>query len=227
MSACCNDHACSAGSTVSQRYRKALWVALVINAAMFSVEIVGGLKSGSMSLFADALDFAGDAANYGISLAALAMGLGWRSRAALMKGASMLAFGLFVVIKTVWAAYHNMTPEPMTMGTIALLALLANGGVALMLYAFRDGDANMRSVWLCSRNDAIGNVAVMLAAVGVFGTGQGWPDLAVASIMAGLALSSGWSVIRHAIHELTSPPRLSALSLAMMRIESNTETRHR
>lgn len=225
MAGCCCDHGCSAGGGVSPRYRKALWLALFINAAMFGVEIVGGVKSGSMSLFADALDFAGDAANYGISLVALAMGLAWRSRAALVKGASMLAFGVFVVGKTAWAAYHALPPEPLTMGAIAVLALLANGGVALMLYAFRDGDANMRSVWLCSRNDAIGNVAVLLAAAGVFGTGQGWPDLAVAAVMAGLALTSGWSVVRQAARELAGPPPFAAPALVAIRIENESDGR--
>lgn len=208
MSVSCCDSACASQTSVSPRYRKALWVALIINAAMFAVEIVGGLKSGSVSLFADAVDFAGDAANYGISLAVLSMGLAWRSRAAMVKGLSMAAFGLFVLAKTGWAAINGIPPEPITMGAIAVLALLANGSVALMLYAFRDGDANMRSVWLCSRNDAIGNVAVILAAAGVFGTGSGWPDLVVALIMASLALSSGVTVTRQASRELMRHPSL-------------------
>ncbi|MDX5446077.1 MAG: cation transporter [Zoogloeaceae bacterium] len=169
---------------------------------MFVVEIIGGLKAGSVSLLADAVDFAGDAANYGLSLAVLAMGLAWRSRAALVKGATMSAFGVFVIGKTVWAAFAGVPPQAFTMGAIALLALAANAGVAAMLYAFRDGDADMRSVWLCSRNDAIGNVAVLLAAVGVFGTGSRWPDLAVAAVIAGLAVSAGLAVIRHARSEL-------------------------
>jgi Co/Zn/Cd efflux system component len=120
-----------------------------------------------------------------------------------VKGLSMAAFGLFVIAKAGWAAINGIAPEPLIMGIIAVLALLANGSVALMLYSFRDGDANMRSVWLCSRNDALGNIAVMLAAAGVFGTGNNWPDLVVATIMAGLALSSGITVIRHASQELT------------------------
>lgn len=166
MSARCCGSTCASQTTISPRFRKALWAALIINAVMFVVEIVGGLKSGSVSLLADAVDFAGDAANYGISLAVLSMGLAWRSRAAMVKGLTMAAFGLFVLGKTGWTAINGAPPEPLTMGAVAILALLANGGVALMLYTFRDGDANMRSVWLCSRNDAIGNVAVMLAAAG-------------------------------------------------------------
>lgn len=201
MAGCCNNAHCTSG-TVSPRFKKALWIALALNATMFLVEIVAGIQSGSVSLLADAIDFAGDAANYGLSLAVLTMGVVWRSRAALIKGISMSAFGVFVLGKLVWSALYGIPPEPLTMGTVAILALLVNGGVALLLYAFRDGDANMRSVWLCSRNDAIGNVAVILAAAGVFGTGQAWPDLIVALIMAGLALSSGITVIRQALAEI-------------------------
>jgi Co/Zn/Cd efflux system component len=213
MPGCCDDHSCHASGVGNARYRKALWVALAVNAVMFAVEIVGGVVAGSMSLFADALDFAGDAANYGISLIALSMGLAWRSRAAWVKGATMLAFGVFVIAKTAWAASQGVPPDAFTMGAVAVLALLANAGVALLLYAFRDGDANMRSVWLCSRNDAIGNLAVLAAAAGVFGTGQGWPDLVVAGIMAGLALSAGWSIMRQARRELATLAQQPAISV--------------
>ena len=202
MSAC-HCHTAPVPATEFQpRYRKALWAGLVINAVMFAVEIAGGLHSGSVSLLADAVDFAGDAANYGISLAVLTMGLTWRAWAALLKGLTMAGFGAFVFARTLWAVPSGVAPEPLTMGGIASLALIANVLVALMLYAFRDGDANMRSVWLCSRNDAIGNIAVMLAALGVFGTGLGWPDFVVAAIMAGMALSSGVSIVRLARLEL-------------------------
>lgn len=204
MSACCSGDCSSAQAVVSPRFRKALWVALAINALMFLVEIIGGLKSGSVSLLADAVDFAGDAANYGLSLAVLAMGALWRARAALVKGLTMGAYGLFVLVKTAWAAMSGIPPEPVTMGAIALLALAANVSVAVMLYAFRDGDANMRSVWLCSRNDAIVNVAVGLAALGVLGTGTAWPDLLVAVAIAALALSAGWSVVRQARSEIAA-----------------------
>jgi Co/Zn/Cd efflux system component len=202
VSACCSGSCASSEAAVSPRFRKALWVALAINALMFVVEITGGLASGSVSLLADAVDFAGDTANYGLSLAVLSMGLLWRARAALLKGMTMGVYGLFVIGKTAWAASSGIPPEPVTMGAIALLALLANTSVAVMLYAFRDGDANMRSVWLCSRNDAIVNVAVGLAALGVFGTGAAWPDLLVALIIATLALSAGWSVVRQARGEI-------------------------
>jgi len=205
MSSRCCDSSCSTPA-VSPGFRKALWVALGINLAMFVVEIISGLRSGSVSLLADAIDFAGDAANYGITLVVLSMGLVWRSRAALVKGLSMLAFGIFVLGRAGWMVYADVVPEPMTMGIVGTLALVANVVVAVMLYAFREGDSNMRSVWLCSRNDAIGNIAVLIAAAGVYGTGSGWPDLIVALIMAGLALSAGFSVVRQARQELKPTP---------------------
>lgn len=206
MAACC-ESGCAPRTAVSPRFRRALWIALVVNAAMFVVEIGGGLKAGSVSLLADAVDFAGDAANYGLSLTVLSMGLLWRARAAFVKGATMATFGVFVIAKTVWAAFAGVPPEAFTMGAIALLALAANAGVAALLYAFRDGDADMRSVWLCSRNDAIGNLAVLLAAVGVFGTGSHWPDLLVAAVIAGLAISSGRAVMRQARGEIAQSAR--------------------
>lgn len=197
---CCNSTCTS--TAVNPRFRRALWIALVVNVLMFGVEIAGSLVSGSVSLLADAVDFAGDAANYGLSLAVLSLAVVWRSRAALIKGWCMGGYGLLVLAKAGWMWWQATPPEPVVMGGVAVLALLANAGVAVLLYAFREGDANMRSVWLCSRNDAISNVAVILAAVGVFGTGAAWPDLAVAAVMAGLALSSAVSVVRHARAEL-------------------------
>jgi Co/Zn/Cd efflux system component len=186
------------------KYRKILWLALIVNVAMFVVELGAGFRSGSVSLLADAIDFLGDAANYGVSLTVLTMALAWRSKAALLKGACMLGFGFFVLSKALWTAQISVIPEAVTMGGVGFLALVTNVVVALMLYRYRTGDANMRSVWLCSRNDAFGNIAVMLAALGVFGTGTAWPDLAVAAGMAGLAIWGGWSVIQHARHELKS-----------------------
>lgn len=197
-------HSHGAPASADPRYRRILWIALIINAAMFLLELGAGMQSGSASLLADAIDFLGDAANYGLSLWVLAMALSWRARAALVKGASMLAFGVFVIGRVAWGAWQGVPPEPYTMGGVGLLALAANLGVAVLLYAYREGDANMRGVWLCTRNDALGNIAVMGAALGVLGTGTVWPDLVVAAIMAGLAISGGWSVIRHAQQELAS-----------------------
>ncbi|MBK8760018.1 MAG: cation transporter [Sulfuritalea sp.] len=205
MANCCNDN-CAADAGSSPRYRRVLWIALWINAFMFGVEIIGGLLAGSVSLLADAVDFAGDAANYGLSLAILTRGLAWRARAALVKGLSMGAYGLYVLVRAAWGAFVGEVPQALTMGLVAMVALIANVGVAAMLYAYREGDANMRSVWLCSRNDAIGNLAVMLAALGVFGSKQGWPDLVVAAIMGLLALSAARVVIRQARHELAQTP---------------------
>ena len=200
--ACCSHGCATPAASQSPRYRRVLWAALFINIAMFVVELAGGLQAGSVSLLADAIDFFGDAANYGVSLLVLGMALRWRARAALLKGMSMGAFGLFVLAQAGWSAATGRVPEPLTMGLIGALALLANVSVAAMLYAWREGDANMRSVWLCSRNDAIGNLAVMAAALGVSGTGTGWPDLAVAAVMGVLALSAARSVILQARAEL-------------------------
>lgn len=204
MSAPCCEHDTPKPETIVNlpRYRQILWIALVVNAAMFFVEIGASLQSGSLALLADAVDFAGDALNYGVSLAVLASALAWRARAAILKAVSMMGFGLYVLGAALWSVWHGEAPQALTMGAVALLALLANVGVAWMLYAFREGDSNMRSVWLCSRNDAIGNVAVLVAALGVFGTGSAWPDLVVASLMAGLALHGGWSVLRQARTEI-------------------------
>jgi Co/Zn/Cd efflux system component len=208
MSAPCCEHETPPAQTLAPanlaRYRKILSVALIVNAALFAVEIAAGLQAGSLSLLADAIDFAGDATNYAVSLAVLASALAWRARAAILKALSMMAFGLFILGRTVWAVWHGAVPEAMTMGVVAVLALTANLGVAWLLYAWREGDANMRSVWLCTRNDAIGNLAVLTAALGVFGTGTAWPDLLVASLMASLALQSGWAVLRQARQELAT-----------------------
>ena len=206
MSAQCGHTHNDNGHANSPRYRKILWVALVVNLAMFGIEIGAGFKSGSTSLLADAIDFFGDAANYGVSLAVLSAGVVLRAKAALLKGACMVGFGIFVLARAAWMFTQGGTPEALTMGSIGLLALIANVAVAAMLYAYREGDANMRSVWLCSRNDAIGNIAVMLAALGVLGTGRAWPDLAVAAGMAVLALSGGWSVIKQAVGEIKNAP---------------------
>jgi Co/Zn/Cd efflux system component len=179
-----------------------LWFALVVNVAMFLLEIGAGVASGSVSLLADALDFFGDAASYALSLWALGLAAVWASRVALSKAIFMLGFGVFLTARTAWAAWVGTPPEAITMGIVGTLALIANLVVAFALYRYRNGDANMQSVWLCTRNDALGNIAVMLAALGVFGTHTGWPDWIVAVIMAGLAISSGSRVLGLARAEL-------------------------
>ncbi len=203
MSACCAGSCHSDKPPIDPRYRRALWIALVINVLMFGVELVGGFKAGSVSLLADAVDFFGDAGNYALSLFVLGLAPIWRSRTALIKGITMGGYSLFVLSQAAWSAATGTMPEPATMGMIGFLALLANGSVALLLYAHRNGDANMRSVWLCTRNDVIGNLAVMLAAFGVFGTGSSWPDIGVAVAMGLLGVVAARSVIAHSRSELT------------------------
>ena len=183
-------------------YRRVLWIALIANAAMFAVELVASIFSGSTALAADAADFLGDSANYALSLGALAAGGAWLSRVALLKGAAMSMYGIGVLAYAAWRAWLGVAPEPITMGVVGTLALAVNLGVAVLLYRFREGDANMRSVWLCTRNDVIANLLVLVAAAGVVGTGTVWPDVAVAAVLAVLGLSSGRIVIRQALAEL-------------------------
>ncbi len=192
------------------KYRRVLWAVLGINGVMFLVEAGAGLMAQSTSLQADALDFLGDAANYGISLLVVGMALRFRAMAALVKGATMGLFGLWVVGMTAWHVAHGTVPVAETMGIIGFIALLANAACTGLLWAYRDGDANMRSVWVCSRNDVLGNIAVLLAAFGVFGTGHGWPDALVAAIMATLAFQGAWVSIRAALRELSIGTVLSA-----------------
>lgn len=200
---CCNDDSCASTRPLdSPGWRRALWIALAVNAGFFVVEVSAGAAAGSTSLMADALDFFGDAANYGISLGVAGMALAWRARAALLKGATLMLFASWVLGSAAWHAWLGTLPQADVMGVVGFAALAANGGVALMLYRYRTGDANMRSVWICSRNDAIGNLAVLLAAAGVFGSGSGWPDVIVAAIMGGLGLAGGWQIVQQARAEL-------------------------
>jgi Co/Zn/Cd efflux system component len=189
---------------VDPAYRRALWIALVLNALMFGVELFASVAAQSVSLLADAVDFLGDAGNYGVALFVLGLAPVWRSRTALWKGGLMIGYGVFVLGKSGWQWSAGIVPEPVIMGGVSLLALAVNLGVAALLYAHRTGDAQARSVWLCSRNDALGNLAVLAAAAGVWASARGWPDVVVALVLAGLALSSGWSVMRHAQRELRS-----------------------
>src|SRR5262245_60108944 len=158
MSGCCHDDHCSVDvdskALNSPAWRRALWIALAVNSAMFVGEIVAGVASGSASLQADALDFLGDAGTYAISLGVAGMGLAWRARAALLKGSGLLLLGVWVIGSTIWHTAAGTLPVAEVMGGVGVLALIANAGVALMLYRFRTGDSNMRSVWICSRNDA-------------------------------------------------------------------------
>src|SRR5215470_1812114 len=186
-------------------YRRVLWMVLAINAAMFVVEIGAGLAAGSASLQADALDFLGDAANYALSLFVVGMALRYRASAALAKAATMGAFGLWVIATVVWHALHGTLPSAFTMSAVGVAALIANAASFALLWAYREGDANMRSAWICTRNDVLGNLAVLLAAAGVFGTGTGWPDLVVAAIMSALAIQGAATVARQATGELRQP----------------------
>lgn len=199
-------HACCPTPTppTGISYRRVLWIALAANVAMFFVEIVAAAMSGSSALAADALDFLGDSANYALSLGAIAAGGAWLSRVALLKGAAMSLYGLAVLAYASWRAWLGVPPEPLTMGVVGVLALSVNFSVAALLFRFREGDANMRSVWLCTRNDVIANILVLFAAAGVFGTGTVWPDVAVAGFLAVLGLSSGSSVMRQARAELSA-----------------------
>lgn len=184
------------------RFRRVLWIALIANFAMFVVEIVASRIGDSMSLQADALDFFGDAANYAISLFVVGMALTVRAKASLFKSATMALFGTWVIGSAIYRAVVGSSPEPVTMGTVALMALVVNVSVAAILFKYRNGDSNRQSIWLCSRNDAIGNIAVMLAAAGVFASGSRWPDLVVAAVIAGLNISAAIRVMGLARGEL-------------------------
>ena len=197
--ACCGHEARFDG--LSAAYKRVLWAVIAINATMFVVEVTAGHLAGSQALQADALDFLGDTATYAISLAVIGMSLRVRALAALGKGISLSVMGVWVLGSTAWQVFAGGVPHAAVMGVIGFLALAANLASVLLLARYRNGDANVRSVWLCSRNDAIGNVAVMLAALGVFGTGSAVPDLAVAALLASLFLYSATQIIRQALAE--------------------------
>jgi Co/Zn/Cd efflux system component len=199
---CCGSEARFDG--LSADYKRRLWAVITINGLMFMVEMAAGALAGSQALKADALDFLGDAVTYGMSLAVIGGSLALRAKAALVKGLSLTAMGLWVFGTT---AYHVLVlgvPRAEVMGLIGVLALAANVASVLILMRYKDGDANVRSVWLCSRNDALGNVAVMIAAAGVWATATAWPDLIVAAVMAGLFLTSSFQILRRAAAELRS-----------------------
>ena len=198
----CNDCVSSTDGHGSPLFRRVLWLALIANFTMFVVEVAASRMSDSLALQADALDFFGDSANYAISLFVAGMALSVRARASLFKSATMACFGLFVIGSALYRAIAGSEPEPITMGTVAVIALAVNVGVAALLFRFRNGDSNRQSIWLCSRNDAIGNLAVITAALGVAASTSRWPDLAVAAIIASLNFSSSIRVVRLAREEL-------------------------
>lgn len=199
---CCASACGSKAALNDPRWRKVLWIALGLNSAMFGIEIIAGALAHSRSLQADALDFLGDAANYAISLGVAGLALHWRARAALLKGTTILLFGIGVLGSAGWGLIHGASPNPYAMSGVGIIALLVNVSVALMLYRYRTGDANMRSVWICSRNDAINNLMVIGAGLTVLWSGSGLPDLIVAFTMAALGISGGWQIVRQSLWEL-------------------------
>lgn len=200
MAGCCDHNVSFDGS--SPAYRRVLWIVIAINAVMFVVEMSAGAASGSKALQADALDFLGDTLTYGISLYVIGKSMRMRATAALMKGVSLALMGVGVLGWTIYQTFVLGVPDVMVMSGVAFLAFAANVVSALLLLRFRDGDSNVRSVWLCSRNDAIGNLAVIAAAGVVMLTGSAWPDLIVAAAMAALFLQSSVKIIRQATTEL-------------------------
>jgi Co/Zn/Cd efflux system component len=210
----CGCHRSPRFDGVDRRYRQILWVVIAINAAMFLVEMIAGQLAGSQALQADALDFLGDTLTYGISLAVIGRSLPLRARAAMLKGLSLSLMGLWVLGSTVYHALVLNTPRAEVMGIVGVLALAANLSSVLLLLRYKDGDANVRSVWLCSRNDAIGNVMVMVAALAVWGSASAWPDLAVAAIMAGVFATSAFQILRQARAECRSRPEGRLLAQA-------------
>jgi cation diffusion facilitator family transporter len=199
MTKCCESNAKFDG--ISDDYKRRLWLIIALNAIMFIIEVTAGQLAKSQALQADALDFLGDALTYGISLAVIGASIQVRTNAALFKGASLFLMGMWVLGSTIHRVFYADIPEAEIMGAIGFLALMTNLASVLILVRYKDGDANVRSVWLCSRNDAIGNVAVMIAALSVWGTASRWPDLIVAAIMSGLFLSSAVQIVRQALKE--------------------------
>ncbi len=200
MAGCCGQEAKFDGT--SRAFKRVLIAVIVINGAMFGIEILAGIAASSQALLADALDFLGDTVTYGLSLAVIGMPIAIRAKAALFKGFSLAVMGLWVFASTFYHLFFLNEPRAEVMGAIGFLALIANLVSVLLLLKYRDGDSNVRSVWLCSRNDAIGNLAVMGAASGVWASGTAWPDLAVAGIMASLFLWSSLQIVRQARAEI-------------------------
>ena len=192
MAGCCEN---TTFDGMDKKYKTRLWIVIAINAIMFVVEMYAGHASKSQALQADALDFFGDAVTYGLSMAVIGASLKARASAALFKGVSLALMGIWVLASTIWRVVYVGVPTAEVMGLVGFLALIANLTSVMLLVAYKDGDANVRSVWLCSRNDAIGNIFVMFAALGVWGTATGWPDLIVAAIMASLFMWSATQIL--------------------------------
>ncbi len=201
MADCCNDKACEI-EAIQDRQSSILKIVLAINAVMFFIELTAGLLAGSVSLIADSLDMLGDALVYGFSIYVVARGARMKAKAALLKGGIMAAFGLFVFGQAVYKMVFSQVPVFEAIGAIGLLALGANSLCLLLLWRHRADDINMSSVWLCSRNDIIANVSVLCAAVGVWLTSSGWPDILVGLGLAALFLRSALFVLRGANSEL-------------------------
>ncbi len=199
MSGCCDDKVFDG---MSEGYKRALIAVIAINAVMFVVEMTAGITSGSQALKADALDFAGDTATYVLSLMVIGASVKTRARASLVKGASLALIALTILVMTGLRVISGAPPEAGTMGIVGFLALTANLASVFILLRWREGDSNVRSVWLCSRNDAIGNVGVIAAGVLVAVTGAAWPDLVVATLLAGLFLKSAIAIAAQASREL-------------------------
>ena len=207
MAGCsCNNNTSFDGA--SKPFKRAMWLVIAINGVMFLIEMIGGFLAESQALKADALDFLGDTVTYSITLMVIGMPLVWRAWAALFKGVSLGCMGLWVFGSTLYHAVYLGSPQAETMGLIGVMALTANLTSVWLLFRFRNGDANVRSVWLCSRNDAIGNLAVIVAASGVWVTNSAYPDIFVAGIMSALFLWSSYQIIRQSLNELSdrSPP---------------------
>lgn len=205
--ASCHDH-CSADEqpAITAVYRKVLWICLIANAVMFVAQMIASYAAHSVSLLANSADFFSDAANYGISLYVLNLSLRQKARASLFKGVSLGFVGLWVAFETLHHALQPELPAPLIMAVISVVALAVNVGCAVLLYKYRGGDSNRESVWICSRNDAIGNIAVMIAAAGVFASSTIWPDIIVAAILGWLAVTGAWRIIRSARKELKNDP---------------------
>lgn len=203
MSASCNDQSCDEPLDISKPYRKILWICLFANAVMFIVQIIASQVAHSVSLLANSLDFFSDAANYGISLFVLGKNIRMKAYASIFKGISLGLIGVWTAFEILHHSMAQALPEPLIMTYVSIVALAVNIGCAVLLFKYRTGDSNMRSVWLCSRNDALGNIAVMFAAAGVFALSTIWPDIIVAAILAWLALSAAWQILKHARQELS------------------------